>query len=115
MQPGPGAEQLERKQRSYAETVEMHFAAFFGWNFEIEDPAFARFEIVDTADNAVDVDLQMRPAVLRMVGDRHLELSGLPGEYGIHARERDFQADEIALTLVHGYKAQADQEKGEHK
>ncbi len=50
-----------------------------------------------------------------MIGDRYLEFGGLAGKYGINTGERNFKADEVALTLVHRHKTDADKQKRQNK
>ena len=55
------------------------------------------------------------PSGSRLIGDRDAKLGGLAGEHGIDPRERDFQPHEIALALVHGHKADADQNERQYE
>ena len=115
VQPGPRPEQFERKQRAYAEPGEADISAPAGRHLQVEDAAFAGLEIVDPADDTVDVNLQVRSAILRVIRDRDSELCGLAGEHRVDARERDFEAYQVPLALVHRNEANADQQEGQYE
>ena len=44
-----------------------------------------------------------------------LKPGGLAREDGVHSRKVDFEADKVALALMHGDEAEADQQKGQDK
>ena len=80
-------------------------------NLEVKDTAFARRKISDNAARTIGVNLQIRSAGFRMIGDCDLEFGSLTSENRVDPGEAQIQSDQVALALVHRNEAKAGQQK----